>query len=119
MATARRVTAATQDVLRRWFSSNPLIVSNVAALVSNAAQMQAALVAGDIPAVGRCLQAYWSQKKIMCDAEPTAVTAMLAALEPLVHGASLAGAGGGGFLIMVRRGPRRERVHARRDVTST
>ena len=41
----------------------------------------------------------------MCDAEPPAVTKMLARLRPLVHGAALAGAGGGGFLFCVTKEP--------------
>ena len=56
-------------------------------------------------ALGACLDAYWEQKKRMCDAEPPAVTKMLARLRPLVHGAALAGAGGGGFLFCVTKEP--------------
>ena len=39
----------------------------------------------------------------MCDAEPASVTQMLTKLRPLCHGASLAGAGGGGFMLLVTR----------------
>lgn len=53
-----------QDVLRRWYSAHPTVVANVKALVANAAAMEAALLAGDVPAVGRCLDAYWEQKKV-------------------------------------------------------
>ena len=49
----------------------------------------------------------------MCDAEPEAVSRMLAKLRPLVHGATLTGAGGGGFLLLVTKEPdAREAVRA-------
>ena len=67
--------------------------------------MEAALLSGDVAAVGAHLDAYWEQKKLMCDAEPPAVARMLAALRPLVFGASLAGAGGGGFMLLVTKEP--------------
>ena len=49
----------------------------------------------------------------MCDAEPAAVAQMLEKLyaQRLIHGASLAGAGGGGFLVLVTRRP-----HARAEL---
>ena len=94
-----------QDVLRRWYSAHPAILANVAALVANAEEMQAALLRADVAAVGRCLDTYWAQKKVMCDAEPPAISQMLRKLRPLVHGAELAGAGGGGFMLLVTREP--------------
>ena len=95
-----------QDVLRRWYSANPAILANVHALVSNADAMQEALLAADIPAVGACLDNYWAQKKKMCNAEPEAVTRMLAKVRPLVYGATLAGAGGGsGFMLLITKAP--------------
>jgi len=92
-------------VLRRWYSANTAIVANVDALVANAHTMREALLAGDIAAVGTSLSAYWEQKKLMCDAEPAAVTRMLAKLRPLIHGATLCGAGGGGFMALITKEP--------------
>lgn len=94
-----------QDVLRRWYSAHPAILANVEGLVSNAAALEAAITALDLPAIGCCLDTYWAQKKVMCDAEPPAVTRMLSKLRPLCHGASLAGAGGGGFMLLVTKEP--------------
>eukprot|EP00966_Prymnesium_polylepis_P293149 6770943-Prymnesium_polylepis.1 len=59
----------------------------------------------DIQAVGACLDQYWAQKKMMCDAEPEAVTRMLAKVRHVVHGATLAGAGGGGFMLLITKDP--------------
>jgi len=106
-----------QDVLRRWYSANPAIMANVAGLVNNAVALREALRTADIPAVGKCLGTYWAQKKKMCDAEPASITKMMSKLQPLVHGAALAGAGGGGFLIMVTKEPDAAEAvaHALRD----
>ena len=106
-----------QDVLRRWHSANPAILDNVRALVATAAELEQSLLQPraelDIAAVGQCIASYWEQKKRMCDAEPEAVRRMLAKLRPLVHGATLTGAGGGGFLLLVTKEPdAREAVRA-------
>ena len=106
-----------QDVLRRWHSANPAILDNVRALVATAAELEQSLLQPraeiDVAAVGRCVASYWEQKKRMCDAEPEAVSRMLAKLRPLVHGATLTGAGGGGFLLLVTKEPdAREAVRA-------
>ena len=106
-----------QDVLRRWHSANPAILDNVRALVATAAELEKSLLQPraeiDVAAVGRCVASYWEQKKRMCDAEPEAVSRMLAKLRPLVHGATLTGAGGGGFLLLVTKEPdAREAVRA-------
>ncbi|KAL1512053.1 hypothetical protein AB1Y20_005327 [Prymnesium parvum] len=94
-----------QDVLRRWYSGNPCILANVRELVENAEAMEEALLRMDIAAVGECLDRYWAQKKVMCDAEPEAVTRMLSKVRHLVHGATLAGAGGGGFMLLITKAP--------------
>jgi fucokinase len=68
--------------------------------------MAAALAARDARAVGAALSLYWEQKKGMAPAaEPPEVTLLLRLLREagLVHGASLTGAGGGGFMVVVLR----------------
>ena len=99
-------------MLRRWHLGRPASVANIASLVATADAMASALRAGDIPAVGCHVADYWAQKKRMCDAEPPAVSRMLGAMHAkgLLHGASLAGAGGGGFLLAVTKRP-----HARKE----
>ena len=92
-----------QDVLRRWYTADARIVDNVRSLKANAEDMEQAVLACDVPKMGACLDAYWSQKKKMCDAEPPVVTRILSKLRPHVYGASLCGAGGGGFLLLITR----------------
>lgn len=102
-----------RDVLRRWLLGRPASVRNMHALLATADGMAKALVAADIDSVGAHLRQYWEQKKRMCDAEPGYVTATLKVLydRQLISGASLAGAGGGGFLLVVTRRP-----HARAEL---
>ena len=66
--------------------------------------MTSAIASQNPASVGACLDVYWGQKKRMAaHAEPAEVTAMLVALRPHVYGASLCGAGGGGFLVGVSK----------------
>lgn len=57
--------------------------------------------------LGACLSKYWEQKKVMAGessgCEPEHVTALIKALSPVVHGVSLCGAGGGGFMVAVTK----------------
>jgi len=98
-----------QRVLRQWAVREGPILGTVEGLRANAVDMTRALLAEDPAAVGACLSTYWDQKKCMApQAEPEEVTAMLAAMRDHVHGASLCGAGGGGFLAGVLRTPGEE-----------
>jgi len=95
-----------QRVLRQWAVRENGITSTVENLRLTAATMAGALEREDLPAVGRALDEYWTQKKLMAPlAEPPEVTEMLAALGPHILGASLCGAGGGGFLLGLSRVP--------------
>ncbi|XP_032557408.1 L-fucose kinase [Chiroxiphia lanceolata] len=96
-----------QDVVRNWYARLPSIVQNTDALVSNAEECAQALRQGDLPLIGKCLDRYWQQKKVMAPGcEPLAVGHMMDALRPHVHGQCLAGAGGGGFLYVLTKAPR-------------
>lgn len=95
-----------QTVLRQWAGQEPEVTSTVAALRGNAVAMATALACRDAEGAGAALAAYWDQKQRMAPgAEPAEVAAMRGALAPLVTGTSLAGAGGGGFLIGLARVP--------------
>ena len=93
-----------QNVIRRWYARLPEIVSTARDLTDNAVHAAEALCAGDLARVGACLSAYWKHKKTMADGcEPDFVREMIAGFADLIHGASLAGAGGGGFLVLVTK----------------
>ncbi|CAL8260183.1 unnamed protein product [Merluccius merluccius] len=95
-----------QDVVRSWYARLPSIVQNAHNLVSNSELCVRAFSEGSLQALGACLQRAWQQKKVMAPGcEPGAVRQMMAALEPLALGQTLAGAGGGGFLYLLTRQP--------------
>lgn len=98
-----------QDVVRNWYARLPSIVQNTDALVRNAEECAQAFMKGDLSWIGQCLNTYWQQKKCMAPGcEPLAVREMMTILQPHVHGQSLAGAGGGGFLYLLTRKPRQK-----------
>lgn len=95
-----------QNVIRNWYARDPALVKNADNLVSTAADSVKALETGDLAALGACMSSYWDQKKFMAPGcEPQFVKAMLNAMAPHVHGGSMAGAGGGGFMYVLAKKP--------------
>ena len=96
-----------QNVLRRWARRTPEVVATVQGLVTGAHKAKEALQQGDLEGLGECLHDYYAQKKNMAGkdsgVEPDIVAGILEELrkENLIRGASLCGAGGGGFLVMM------------------
>ncbi|XP_022438927.1 L-fucose kinase isoform X1 [Delphinapterus leucas] len=98
-----------QDVLRSWYARLPAVVQNARNLVRHTEECAEAFRQGSLPLLGQCLASYWEQKKLMAPGcEPLAVRRMMDALAPHVHGQSLAGAGGGGFLYLLTKEPRQK-----------
>ncbi|XP_038068725.1 L-fucose kinase-like [Patiria miniata] len=95
-----------QDVVRNWYARSPYIVENCDNLTKNAWECKKAFAEGDLEKVGVCMNAYWTQKKVMAPGcEPVMVQRMMTALRPHVHGQCLAGAGGGGFMYVLTKEP--------------
>lgn len=100
-----------QDVLRSWYARLPAVVQNAHNLVQHTEKCAEAFRQGNLPLLGQCLTLYWEQKKLMAPGcEPLAVRRMMDALVPHVHGQSLAGAGGGGFLYLLTKEPKQKQV---------
>lgn len=98
-----------QDVLRSWYARLPAVVQNARSLVRQAEECAEAFRQGMLPLLGQYLTSYWEQKKRMAPGcEPLAVRRMMDVLAPYVHGQSLAGAGGGGFLYLLTKEPRQK-----------
>ncbi|XP_025744623.1 L-fucose kinase isoform X3 [Callorhinus ursinus] len=98
-----------QDVLRSWYARVPAVVQNAHSLVQHTEECAKAFRQGSLPLLGQCLTSYWEQKKLMAPGcEPLAVRRMMDVLAPHVHGQSLAGAGGGGFLYLLTKEPRQK-----------
>ena len=95
-----------QDVIRRWYSGLPEILTTTAALVANAERAARAIKEGDIVQLGACYSTYWRQKQRMAaGCEPPAVTEMMRVLGPHSHGMCMGGAGGGGFMFVIAKEP--------------
>jgi galactokinase/mevalonate kinase-like predicted kinase len=96
-----------QNVLRRWARRTPEIVTTVQSLVQGANEAREALQGGNVTGLGACLSEYWTLKKQMAGkesgVEPSHVRHVLQVLQDEIVGASLCGAGGGGFLVVLAR----------------
>ncbi|GAM18951.1 hypothetical protein SAMD00019534_021260 [Acytostelium subglobosum LB1] len=93
-----------QDVIRRWYAKTEEILNVTDALVSTTDKMAHALEKVDVSEVGKLLHTYWEQKKCMASgAEPTHVANLINLIKEYVHGYSLVGAGGGGFMVVITK----------------
>jgi fucokinase len=95
-----------QDVLRNWHSREAKIVSTMTELVANAMKAVDAFKEGNLEILGECLNRYREQKLIMTPGcIPKSVKFFIEKAESYIHGCSLTGAGGGGFLAAILRSP--------------
>ncbi|GJJ75377.1 fucokinase [Entomortierella parvispora] len=95
-----------QTVLMNWTSQDPKIVETMDRLVQDAEQCEQALRKGKFDSVGTLLSRYFSDKRLLSRTtlhHPPSVGRLLQHLDPYIEGASLAGAGGGGFLVAILR----------------
>ncbi|EGC33103.1 hypothetical protein DICPUDRAFT_49164 [Dictyostelium purpureum] len=93
-----------QDVVRRWYAKTSEILDTTNNLLKTTEKMRDALSKCDIEAIGKNLIDYWNQKKTMAaGAEPSRITELFNKVKDLVHGYSLAGAGGGGFMLLITK----------------
>ena len=100
-----------RNVLRRvlgFYADNPhnfgkILIRSVKRGAERAA---AAVESGDIEAFAECVSDYWRDKKLL-DAGSTneKVDDMMDAIRPYVSAATLAGAGGGGFMYILAKSP--------------
>ncbi|KAL3783649.1 LOW QUALITY PROTEIN: hypothetical protein ACHAW5_008746 [Stephanodiscus triporus] len=96
-----------QQVLRRWATRSDEIMITVEGLVKGASEAIACLEAGDLDCLGRVMNQYWQLKMAMAGpdsgAEPLCVRTLIDHLSSKgdIVGATLCGAGGGGFLAML------------------
>ena len=90
-----------EQVVADWLSRREDMVSTLTQLRSDAYLMRDALVAGDIEQFGNLLTSYWKAKKILNP--DTTIDAMLESVSDLCSGHGIAGAGGGGFLVLLAK----------------
>jgi fucokinase len=95
-----------QQVVGRYLAREATCVQTLHRIKSMAVEMNYALQEGAWDHLGRLLDRHWRLNQILDPNTTNAqIDSMLAQARPLIRGAKLAGAGGGGFLIMVARSP--------------
>jgi fucokinase len=91
-------------VVGRWLGRDPEMVWLLREIARLAQAMRAALLAGDIDGFGEMLGEHWAlNKRIDPGCTNPFIDALFAEMEPYICGGKLAGAGGGGFAIVVTR----------------
>ncbi|KAF9183256.1 hypothetical protein BGZ51_004145 [Haplosporangium sp. Z 767] len=93
-----------QTVLMNWTGQDRQVVQTMHRLVQDATQCEDALKKGCIPEIGTIMTRYFSDKRFLSEttlSHPPVVARLLTHLGPYIDGASLAGAGGGGFLAVL------------------
>ena len=93
-----------EQVVADWLSRREEMVATLTQLRSDAYLMRDALVAGDIEQFGNLLTRYWEGKKVLNPhtTNPT-IDALLKSVSDLCSGYGIAGAGGGGFLVLLAK----------------
>jgi len=95
-----------QNVIRNWYARDTELVANTDALTTNAEKCRQAFIDQDLEQVGKCLDSYWEQKKLMAPGcEPSFVRSMMDVMAPHAYGQAMAGAGGGGFMFVITKEP--------------
>jgi fucokinase len=91
-------------VVADWLSRREDLVATLSQLREDAYAMREALVGGDVETFGGLLTRYWEGKKVL-NAHTTNATidALLERVADLCSGYGIAGAGGGGFLVLLAR----------------
>ena len=93
-----------QQVVARYLSRETAAVQVLHSIKTLATEMSFALVEGDWKHLGGLLNRHWELNQILDPHTTNApIEALLRRAQPWIHGAKLAGAGGGGFLILLAR----------------
>jgi fucokinase len=102
-----------RQVVDRYLRRESAAVEVLHTIKTLAVDMSVALREGDWERLGGLLDRHWELNQVL-DPNTTnpCIDRLLAGVRPFVYGAKLAGAGGGGFLILVARNPQAAR-HAR------
>ncbi|TRY62113.1 hypothetical protein TCAL_04202 [Tigriopus californicus] len=95
-----------QNVVKAWYSKKDVIHQAIRDNHDLATKMWTAIQNESLAQVGECLNTYWTLKKLLAEgSEPESIVPILKATKSLSLGQSLAGAGGGGFLVLITKAP--------------
>ena len=96
-----------QRVVARYLLRDPAVEGALAEMPVLVERLRGALLAGRLDEAGECLSRSWHlNKQIEPTASNPAIERLFEAVKPYAAGAKLAGAGGGGFMIVLAREPR-------------
>ncbi len=99
-----------RQVVGRYLARETACVQVLHSIKTLAMEMVYAMQEGEWDHLGRLLDRHWELNKTLDPNTANApINGLLDAARPFIHGAKLAGAGGGGFLIMVARSPQAAR----------
>ncbi len=91
-------------VMGRWMTRDPEMVAMLADIAALAVEMQRALLAVDLDAFGALIGAHWQiNKRMDAGCSNPFIDDLLALCAPYMVGAKLAGAGGGGYALVIAK----------------
>jgi len=95
-----------RQVVGRYLARETATVQVLHSIKTLAVEMSYAMAEGDWPHLGELLDRHWQLNQIL-DPHTTngPINAILDRARPWIHGAKLAGAGGGGFFLLLARDP--------------
>ena len=95
-----------RQVVSRYLARETATIQVLHSIKTLAVEMSYAISEGDWKHLGELLDRHWQLNQILDPHTTNApINAILDRARPYIHGATLAGAGGGGFLMMVARDP--------------
>ncbi|MGD0789321.1 MAG: bifunctional fucokinase/fucose-1-phosphate guanylyltransferase [Terracidiphilus sp.] len=95
-----------RQVVSRYLARETATIQVLHSIKTLAVEMSYAISEGDWKHLGELLDRHWQLNQVLDPHTTNApINAILDRARPYIHGAKLAGAGGGGFLMMVARDP--------------
>ena len=104
-----------RDVVGRYVGNEPDSLYALNEIQKVASLMRFELMRGNVDAFAELLEYHWGlSKKVDAGSTNTLIDQIFAAIEPMIAGRLVCGAGGGGFLqVVLKRGISKEMVHKR------
>ncbi len=95
-----------RQVVLRYLARETATIQVLHSIKTLAVEMSYAMVEGDWKHLGELMNRHWQLNQLLDPNTANApINALLDRARPYIHGAKLAGAGGGGFLMLLARGP--------------
>jgi fucokinase len=95
-----------RQVVLRYLARETATIQVLHSIKTLAVEMSYAMCEGDWPHLGKLLDRHWQLNQRLDPHTANApILAILDRARPWIHGAKLAGAGGGGFLMLLAKGP--------------